>query len=79
MEFIGWKNQQEYPIHQVQLLAPVVPSALPPGTEAQAIFSEDGYDALLIACEQLQHSVYRCLAVHQSPAFWASLPERHKW
>ncbi|PHJ22685.1 malic enzyme [Cystoisospora suis] len=49
VEFIGWKNQQEYPIHQVQLLAPVVPSALPPGTEAQAIFSEDGkwYDCVV--------------------------------
>ncbi|PFH34727.1 malic enzyme [Besnoitia besnoiti] len=49
VEFIGWKNQQEYPVHQVQLLSPVAPSAVPPGTAAQAIFSEDGkwYDCVV--------------------------------
>ncbi|KEP65339.1 UNVERIFIED_CONTAM: malic enzyme [Hammondia hammondi] len=49
VEFIGWKNQQEYPVHQVQLLAPVPPSAIPPGAAAQAIYSEDGkwYDCVI--------------------------------
>ncbi|CBZ51622.1 Tudor domain-containing protein, related [Neospora caninum Liverpool] len=49
VEFIGWKNQQEYPVHQVQLLAPVPPSAVPPGAAAQAIYSEDGkwYDCVV--------------------------------